>query len=127
MECPESSATDWQDREIAIQDEPGPPDIQIADDPTPHPLYETRRTGHKENVSETDRAEQRGRYVQQQPVEERRIRFDDIDRLASEVRKLTERQDGLISLLNLSLQVQSPIKPVSETDLSGHITPGELT
>lgn len=77
-------------------------------------------------MSEFGRGDQRARHVQQQLVEESRINFD-IGQLASEVRKLTERQDSLLSLLNRSSQVRSSVDPASGTDLSGRTTPEELT
>lgn len=90
-----------------------------------HPLSETRGLEQEDNEENPDGREQQGRSIHQQPIEESSIKFE-IGQLANEYRKLTDRQDSLLSLLGRSLQVHSPINPASETNLSGHLMPEDL-
>lgn len=108
---PDLSATDDQER-------------GLEDPPRLNHFSETRSIGREADMSDPDVGKRRGRSVRQQPVEESSI---DIGQLANEVRRLTKRQDSLLSLLSRSLEVHSSTNPVPETSLSEHLTPEELT
>lgn len=86
------------------------------------PLSETRNIGHEDDINESDDGERQGPTIQQRPVEEGS--FDTVQ-LASEVRKLAERQDSLLALLARSLKVPSA-SPVPETSQRGDLTPQEV-